>query len=374
LIPQEALVRNARKILGGSAVALGAAGALLATQAGAGAAAALPVSWNFPQGFVSGLLSPQTAAPGAIAVDFQHNVVPAACHSAVHPVPVVLIHGTWENQNDNWQAMAPWLKNNGYCVYSFTYGQGMPGEQIGGTIHVWESAAQVGQAVNLVLKATGAPQVDFVGHSQGAGITPSWYIDYLMRNNDTPNGPINNPAPETSGPSLVRKFIMIAPSLHGTTLSGIATLGQALSVFNILGIISVEVPAASDQTTLSVATKHILSFGDTAPGVQYTTVIEKGDQVVTPYQQQILSTTNVAAGASVNNIILQNSFTVNYHNDVTGKTSNQFELPCPLDGGEHLAGPYNSRVGRIVTDTLGGTSTGGYLDPYCHGILPLVGG
>jgi triacylglycerol esterase/lipase EstA (alpha/beta hydrolase family) len=367
-------VRNVRKLLGGTAVALGAAGALLVTQTGGAGAAALSVNWNFPVGFLANAGNQNTAPPGATAVDWRDGVVPAACHSAIHPVPVLLIHGTWENQADNWQAMSPWLKNNGYCVYSLTYGNSDTGNPLGGTIHVWESAAQIGKAVNLVLAATGAPQVDFVGHSQGAGITPSWYIDYLMRNNDTPNGPINNPAPETSGPSLVRKFIMIAPSLHGTTLSGIATLGQDLSVLNVLGIISVEVPAASDQTTLSVATKHILAFGDTAPGVQYTTVIEKGDQVVTPYQSQLLSTTGVAAGSSVNNIILQNSFTVQYTNDKTGVTTNKSEGACLLDGGEHLAGPYNSRVGRIVTDTLGGTADGSYLDPYCHVILPLVGG
>jgi triacylglycerol esterase/lipase EstA (alpha/beta hydrolase family) len=368
-------VRNARKILGGSAVALGAAGALLATQAGGAGAAALPVSWNFPQGFVSGLLSPGTAAPGAIAVDFQHNVTPAACHSAVHPVPVVLIHGTWENQNDNWQAMAPWLKNNGYCVYSFTYGNDSS-NPLGGTAHVWESAVQVGTAVNMVLKATGAPQVDFVGHSQGAGITPSWYLDFLMRapNGVNPSSDPSNPVSENNPaiPSKVRKFIMIAPSLHGTTLSGIATLGQALSVFNVLGIISVEVPAASDQTTQSVATKRILAFGDTVPGVQYTPVIEEGDQVVTPYTSQILT---AGPGATVNNIVLQKAFTVNYTDDVKPSASaTEKEAACTLDGGEHLAGPYNSRVGRIVTDTLGGDSTGAYLDPYCHVIIPLVGG
>jgi triacylglycerol esterase/lipase EstA (alpha/beta hydrolase family) len=369
-------VRHTRKIMGGAAVSALAAGALLAGQAGGASAAALGVSWNFPQGFATGAGSQNAAAPGAIAVNWRTpSVSPAKCTSALHPVPVVLIHGTWENQNDNWQAMAPWLKNNGYCVYSFTYGNDSS-NPLGGTAHVWESAAEIGTAVNMVLAATGAPQVDFVGHSQGAGITPSWYLDFLMRapNGVNPSKDASNPVSENNPaiPSKVRKFIMIAPSLHGTTLSGIATLGQALSVFNVLGIISVEVPAASDQTTASVATKRILAFGDTTPGVAYTTVIEKGDQVVTPYTTQNLGTP--VPGATVNNIVLQNAFTVNYHDDKTGANAVEKEGTCTLDGGEHLAGPYNSRVGRIVTDTLGGDSTGSYLDPYCHGILPLVGG
>jgi triacylglycerol esterase/lipase EstA (alpha/beta hydrolase family) len=372
-------VRLSRKILGSAGVSALAAGALLAGQAGGASAAALSVSWDFPQGFVAGAGSQNAAAPGAIAVNWRTpTVLPAKCTSSVHPVPVLLIHGTWENQNDNWQAMAPWLKNNGYCVYSTTYGNSDTGNPLGGTVHVWESAAEIGTTVDMILKATGAPQLDFVGHSQGAGITPSWYLDFLMRsplgNNQYVGPSQDNPTLETAGPSKVRKFIMLSPSLHGTTLSGIATLGQDLSVLNVLGIISVEVPAASDQTTDSVATKKILSVGDTVPGVQYTTIIEEGDQVVTPYTSQLLSTTGVAAGSSVNNIVLQKAFTVNWYDDVTKKSTTETEGTCTLDGGEHLANPYNSRSGRIVTDTLGGTSDGSYLDPYCHVIIPLVGG
>src|SRR5947209_7276383 len=46
--------------------------------------------------------------------------------SAAHPRPVVLVHGTFGNSVDNWLALAPYLVDRGYCVYSLDYGQ-LPG-------------------------------------------------------------------------------------------------------------------------------------------------------------------------------------------------------------------------------------------------------
>src|SRR5947209_5897108 len=43
--------------------------------------------------------------------------------SADHPRPVVLVHGTLANSVDNWLALAPYLEDRGYCVFSFDYGQ-----------------------------------------------------------------------------------------------------------------------------------------------------------------------------------------------------------------------------------------------------------
>jgi triacylglycerol esterase/lipase EstA (alpha/beta hydrolase family) len=42
----------------------------------------------------------------------------AACQpSPAHPSPVVLVHGTFANQEISWNALRPLLQSRGYCVY-----------------------------------------------------------------------------------------------------------------------------------------------------------------------------------------------------------------------------------------------------------------
>lgn len=84
---------------------------------------------------------------------------------------MVLVHGTFENQDDNWQAIAPTLANDGYCVYAFTYGQTWYSGGLGGVADVYSSAHRLGSFIQTVLSATRVKQVDLVGHSQG-GMLP----------------------------------------------------------------------------------------------------------------------------------------------------------------------------------------------------------
>lgn len=90
-----------------------------------------------------------------------------ACRSATHPTPVVLVHGTTANQNQNWATLSPALTAEGYCVYTFTYGvmPGLPG--IGGLGPVNEGIKRLAQFTETVRKRTGADKLDFIGE-------PSW--------------------------------------------------------------------------------------------------------------------------------------------------------------------------------------------------------
>jgi len=60
------------------------------------AATTLPVNYDFIAGATLAALAPGTPPPGA------NNW---SCRpSAAHPDPVVLVHGTFANMDDNWQA------------------------------------------------------------------------------------------------------------------------------------------------------------------------------------------------------------------------------------------------------------------------------
>ena len=81
---------------------------------GASAQTSLPVNYDFGAAYVGAFASPTVAPPGA------NNW---SCKpTAEHPYPVVLVHGTLENMNDNWQAASPILVNHGYCVFALNYG------------------------------------------------------------------------------------------------------------------------------------------------------------------------------------------------------------------------------------------------------------
>src|SRR5699024_9633575 len=134
----------------------------------------LPVPSTFFAGIGPELVDPGGSLPGVN----DWGCVP----SAEHPNPVILVHGTGGGAQTNWGAMAPRIKNAGYCVYALTYGQ-IPGapwpvSAIGGMAPMQDSAQQLSDFVDRVLDATGAEQVDFVGHSQGT-LMPNYYVKFL---------------------------------------------------------------------------------------------------------------------------------------------------------------------------------------------------
>ncbi|MEU6356047.1 alpha/beta fold hydrolase [Streptomyces sp. NPDC047072] len=210
--------------------------------------------------------------------------------SAAHPRPVVLVHGTFANSVDNWLALAPYLEDRGYCVFSFDYGQleGVP--IVYGLGPIDKSAEQLSAYVDKVLAATGVAEADLVGHSQG-GMMPRYYLKFL------------------GGAAKVNALVGIAPDNHGTTLSGLTNL---LPYFpGAADFLSANTPALADQVVGSAFLTKLNAGGDTVAGVKYTVLATKYDEVVTPYQSQFLS------GTGVHNVLLQDL--------------------CPLDLSEHAA-------------------------------------
>ncbi|MBD9728276.1 alpha/beta fold hydrolase [Streptomyces caniscabiei] len=198
--------------------------------------------------------------------------------SSAHPRPVVLVHGTFANSVDNWLGLAPYLVNRGYCVYSLDYGQ-LPGVAFfNGLGPIDRSAQQLDAFVDRVLAATGAAEADLVGHSQG-GMMPRYYLKFL------------------GGAAEVNALVGIVPSNHGTTLNG---LTQLLDHFPGAGdLLSTATPALADQVVGSPFLTKLNAGGDTVPGVTYTVLATRYDEVVTPYRSQFLD------GPNVRNIVIQ---------------------------------------------------------------------
>jgi triacylglycerol esterase/lipase EstA (alpha/beta hydrolase family) len=230
----------------------------------------LPVIYSFAAGVAAELVSPGSAPPGSN--DFSCKP------TAAHPYPVVLVHGTFGNMTDSWQALSPLLKNAGYCVFALNYG-GSVGNLFQGYEAIENSAAQLASFVTQVLAATGASKVDIVGHSQG-GMMPRYYLRFL------------------GGAGKVNTLIGLAPSNHGTNLDGLLGLLQVFPGGS--SFVTSLCAACTEQLAGSSFLAKLNSGGDTVPGVTYTVIETKYDEVVTPYTSAFLS------GPKVTNITVQN--------------------------------------------------------------------
>ncbi|AHI00365.1 alpha/beta fold hydrolase [Kutzneria viridogrisea] len=288
-------------------LSVAAAATLLSVAPAAPAQAATdPVAPDFATAFLyTQTVNPNAEAPGAN--DW-------SCRpSAAHPRPVVLVHGTWENQYNNFAKLSPALKKAGYCVYALNYGAfslSLAGfnPAMKGTGDISWSAKELGGFIDRVLASTGTAKVDVVGHSQG-GIVPRQYMRF------------------EGGASKVHTLVTLGATNHGTTLSGIATLAGALGLLApaplLLG------PAATQQVVGSDFITRLNAGGDTEPGVDYLVIATKYDEVTTPYQSTFLT---AGPGATVRNVTLQDG--------------------CPTDLSEHVSMPYSSRAIGFVLQGL----------------------
>jgi triacylglycerol esterase/lipase EstA (alpha/beta hydrolase family) len=300
-----------RRLLAASAAALVG----LAIAAASSQAAGLPVIYNGILGYAHG--SPSESPPGA------NNW---SCKpSSAHPRPVILVHGTFEDMSNNWQALSPLLYDSGYCVFALNYGSYGGSGQLGiyGTGDIAQSAQQLASFVTRVLGSTGAGKVDLVGHSQG-GMMPRYYLRFL------------------GGATKVHTLVGLAPSNHGTTVDGLFTLANLLGASSFFGALC---PACEQQDVGSPFLTNLNAGADTVPGVQYTVIQSANDEVVTPYSSAFLS------GSKVTNILLQDQ--------------------CLLDQGEHLSMPYDHIADGDVLNALDPAHR---VPPACTPVLPIAGG
>lgn len=292
--------------------------ALLAAINASSASAALPVSYSFPNAMAQSLAT-GAAAPG--------GANPLLCKTtSQYPRPVILIHGTVENQRSNWNALAPTLKNDGACVYTFNYGSGLfTGGQFYGLDTVESSAGELRNFVNLVKLWTGKSKVDLVGHSQG-GVVARYYVQFL------------------GGASNVQKLVALSAPNGGTTMSGLTKLVDVFPGLSNVFVFS-WCKSCADQIVGSALMKKLNAGGGTSPAVTYTNIATKYDEISTPYTTAFLS------GSNVTNITLQDG--------------------CSKDLSEHLAISYSQRALWYVKKALNPNTSG---SAPCTQSLPLIGG
>lgn len=238
-----------------------------------------------------------------------------------HPLPVVLVHGTAENAYDNWAQLSPMLAREGYCVFAPHLG-GYADTPFRGLTDIVASAVELSEFVDRVLAATGAAQVDIVGHSQG-GMMPRYYIKRL------------------GGAPKVNKLIALSPSNYGTNVFVVGQIVASLPIANqLLGLTCL---ACEQQLTGSRFLRDLNAGGDTVPGISYTVISTAYDQVVTPFTNTFLRSPGVT------NILLQGL--------------------CILDATDHLGISYDPIAIRLVMNALDPEHA---RTPRCVVVPPLV--
>lgn len=249
------------------------------------------------------------------------------------PDPVVLVHGLSANQTVNWTTVSPFLANRGFCVFSLTYGTKdnvtTPVYQPGGLVKMQRSARQLKRFVGEVRAATGASRVDIVGHSQGS-LMPNYYVRFL------------------GGAKRVDDYVGVTPLWDGTNLAGLATLdaiGQALG-FETIAYHTLRPFCASCKQFLSSSRfmrKMNSGGGPAEPGVDYTMIMTRNDELVVPWQSGYMN----------------------------GATNHVVQEQCALDQSEHLSIIYDPITAYDILNALSRPADAAEVP--CVPVLPLVG-
>jgi hypothetical protein len=286
----------------GRAVAVVAA-ALGIAASGAQAAEPLPVPYDGAAA-VEGVSKPDTA-PGANDWSCKPTVA--------HPRPVVLVHGLGATLGSNWQTMSPLLTNNGFCVFGLSYGRREGNPNFGGLTRMEESSGELQAFVDRVLRETGAKQVDLLGHSEGT-VMPRWYLSFR------------------GGAPKVKRYVQFTPLWQGTNLALTGDLSELGA-----GVIPGFRPTSEQLFAGSCAScpefvrgsdylNKVNAAGPTIGTIEYTGIVTKYDELVTPYTSGILEARNVK------NFVLQDL--------------------CPTDFSEHAGVAWDPVAGQLLLNAL----------------------
>ena len=183
--------------------------------------------------------------------------------------------------------------------------------------------------VGRVLRATGARKVDIVGHSQGS-LMPNYWVRFM------------------GGADDVDDYVGVTPLWDGTNLAGLATVAQ---IGDALGLSQLAYDALEPFCASCRQFLHGSDFmrrmnsrsGPAAPGVDYTMIMTRNDELVVPWQSGYMD----------------------------GATNHVVQEQCALDQSEHLSIIYDPITAYDILNALSRPADAAEVP--CVPILPLVG-
>lgn len=304
-------------------------------------AAATPAPVPFSISQVPGVIAPsQSTHPDASRYARAHpGAVPPGVNdftcvpSATHPRPVILLHGTDSSAYSDYAAIGPYLADAGFCVYALNYGSA-PGARTFGTEDIPTSAGQLGVFVDEVRRSSGATEVDLVGYSQGATVS-RYYTNRL------------------GGADAVKRWVGLASPSYGGTLYGLVPLAELIP--GSMDLAKTVLPAEVVSTALwqqsqgSPLLEGLNNPSDTVPGVEYTTISSRVDEVIQPLSNAGLR------GPGATNLVISDL--------------------CPVNQSGHFRMPYDDFAIALVHSALdpgAGVTAPCTAVPLGAGILEMV--
>jgi Alpha/beta hydrolase family len=224
--------------------------------------------------------------------------------------PVLLVHGTGANVNDNWswtyepaldKLHIPW------CAVD------LPAHATG---DVQTSAEYVVYSIRTMYARAGR-RIAIIGHSQG-GMLPRWALRFW---------------PDTR--KLVDDVIGFAPSNHGTTLARLAC-SQSCSA------------ADWQQADNSHFTAALNSFQETFQGISYTDVYTHTDEVVQPNLNDHGSSSLHGGGGAITNVAIQDICPADANEHLTIGTIDPVAYALAVDALDHRGPADPSRIAPLV--------------------------
>lgn len=144
---------------------------------------------------------------------------------------------------------------------------------------MYNSSKEVAGIVQKVLQATGAKKVNIVGHSMGTTVG-SYYIKY------------------DGGKDFVEHFVGFGANYKGTTMGGLDALVHGIP--GLTETVRLFCQSCVEFLNPSPFINDLTRGGVSVPGVDYTTISSKFDEVVLPY-----TSGQLPGEPGVTNIIIQ---------------------------------------------------------------------